>query len=338
VRLLAALVLLGLAAAPAQAVVGGKRVAASAVPWFADIGGCGGTLVAPDRLVTAAHCVIGSSPDRLDRIRVAGTTRKGVRFALHPEWRRGNGRNVLDDVALIQLDAPVTTVAPVALGGAPPERVTVLGRGASRSNQRGAGLLREAVLRPVTDRDCGLFFGRSRGNDGERFSAARMLCATDVNGRRPLSSACVGDSGGPLYTGPKTAPVLVGIVSFGGDRCGADRLPNVFAEVAVYAGFITNPAPVWAPVATGPSRVSGTGRVGRRLTCAVPGWEGAPDRVSFQWLRVAGRRVRTVGRGATYRLRRADAGRGVVCVAEARNAGGIASAPVGEQSGVLVRR
>jgi hypothetical protein len=53
-----------------------------------------------------------------------------------------------------------------------------------------------------------------------------MLCAIDVDGRSPLSSGCNGDSGGPLYTGTPAAPVVLGIVSWGGARCGADHRPD----------------------------------------------------------------------------------------------------------------
>jgi len=44
-------------AAPAGAVVGGEPIAPESVPWLADVAGCGGTLVAPDRVLTAGHCV-----------------------------------------------------------------------------------------------------------------------------------------------------------------------------------------------------------------------------------------------------------------------------------------
>ena len=60
-RLLLAVAAALLAVAPAEAVVGGKRVDAREVPWFANLNGfCGGTLVAPDRVVTAGHCVRGA--------------------------------------------------------------------------------------------------------------------------------------------------------------------------------------------------------------------------------------------------------------------------------------
>jgi secreted trypsin-like serine protease len=320
-------------------VVGGKRVAVSEVPWFANLdGSCGGTLVAPDRVVTAGHCVAGLSLDQLDPIRIAGQRRKAVHFAMHPDWRSPNGENFLDDVAVIQLDAPVTTVAPVPLGpDATPPRATVLGRGASTHSGRRAGRLLEATLRTVGDRACSRQWRRARGNDGERFSAARMVCSVDVNGRRPLSSACFGDSGGPLFGGTHAAPVLYGIVSYGSDSCGGDGLPTVFAEVARYREFILAAAPVWAPVATGPSAVSGTPRVGRRLTCTVPGWDVAPDRVRFYWVR-AGRRQAVVARRTTYRVRARDRGSLLGCVAQASGAGGLVTAPVDDSSVVRVRR
>ncbi len=334
-RLLLAAVAVLLVAAPAEAVVGGKRVAVSEVPWFANLdGACGGTLIAPDRVVTAGHCVAGLSLDELDPIRIAGQRRKAIHFAMHPDWQNENGANFLDDVAVIQLDAPVTTVAPVPLGPDPtPPRATVLGRGASTHSGRRAGTLREATQRTVGDRSCAQQWRRARGNDGERFSAARMVCSRDVNGRRPLSSACFGDSGGPLFGGTHAAPVLYGIVSFGSDNCGADGLPSVFAEVARYRDFILAPAPVWAPVATGPSTVSGTPRVGRRLTCSVPGWDVPPDRVRFAWIRSAG--TKTVARRATYRVRERDRGSLLICVATASGAGGVATAPLDQDSSAV---
>src|SRR4051812_10806643 len=245
-------------AAPAHAVVGGKKVSARDTPWFATLNGCGGTLVAPDPVVPAAPCRLAITPQELRGIRVGGVERNGVRFAMHPDWRRANGDNVLDDVAIIQLDQPVPNVVPAALGSEAPKRAIVLGRGASRANQTGFGVLREATLKTVSDSACKRIYRRARGNGGERFTGARMVCSIDVNGRPPLASACVGDSGGPLYTGSKQQPVLVGIVSFGGSRCGADRLPSVFTEVARYTGFILAPAPVWAPIATVAPTITGT--------------------------------------------------------------------------------
>jgi secreted trypsin-like serine protease len=321
VLVLAALLL----SAPAHAVVGGKRVSSRTVPWFVNLSGCGGTLVAPDRVVTAGHCVRGASLEDLSPIGVGGTRRRAVHFALAPGWQRENGGNLLDDIALIQLDVPVEGVTPAALPAAStPRRAIVLGRGASTSSGGRAGTLREATLKVMSDRACARDYRTRRGNDEERFNAPRMVCATDVDGRAPLSSACYGDSGGPLYAGTKHAPVLLGIVSFGGDRCGADRLPSVFTEVTRYREFITAPAPVWAPRATGPVAITGEARVGGELTCAAP-WETPPDTIQVQWLRL-GAMPKAVSDEATYRPGPADQGRTFACNVTAFSAGGFARA------------
>src|SRR5690349_16348304 len=62
-RLIAiALAVLALTAAPAGAVVGGHDVAPADAPWLATNGGCTGALIAPDRLLTAAHCMGNHRP------------------------------------------------------------------------------------------------------------------------------------------------------------------------------------------------------------------------------------------------------------------------------------
>jgi hypothetical protein len=243
---------------------------------------------------------------------------------MHPAWQRTNGDNVLDDVAIIQLDQPVPNVAPVPVGTAA-KRMTVLGRGATRHNLSGGGSLREVTLKTVPDAACRRIWRRARGNGGERFDGPRMICSIDVNGRPPLSSACVGDSGGPLYSGSHAQPVLVGIVSFGGGRCGADRLPSVFTEAARYRDFILAPAPVFAPTATGAAAITGEARRGGRLSCAVPGWDTPPTDTDTFWLR-GGEKI--VGRRSSYRVRRADRGRALTCIVLASGAGGVSSSPL----------
>jgi hypothetical protein len=86
-----------LLAAPAGAVVGGTPQDPAAVPWYAAVGSCGGTLVLPDHVMTAEHCVRDRALDQLG-VGVAGQVRaaRGVTFA--PGWRHRNGAdNVYDD-------------------------------------------------------------------------------------------------------------------------------------------------------------------------------------------------------------------------------------------------
>jgi len=275
------------AAAPAGAVVGGQPVAPETVPWFATITGCGGVLVAPDRVATAGHCIAHRSMKELEYVDVGGTLHRTARAAIHPGWRHENGDNLLDDVAIIQLDSPAAGIAPVTLGGAGVPQAAILGRG--RSTAPGSGAketfdleLRGATLRLMTDASCARAWSHHKGNGGESFDAARMVCAIDADGLAPLSSGCNGDSGG---------------------------------------------SPTWAPLTAQPAKVTGTRAVGAKLTCRTSGFTGRPTKLEYVWQRQGGRKVVNVSHARTYTVRKADAGHPLVCGVTASNDGGILSVP-----------
>ena len=330
-----------LAAAPAPAVIGGHAVRASDAPWFARVGLCGGELIAPDRVLTSGHCVQGIPISDLDAVRVGGVTRRGIRVAMFPDWRRRNGPNApLDDVAIVALDQPVPGVRPAALATARtriPKRMRLLGSGVTQPDRRiEIGSLRQATLRTVTDRACARTWSRHRGNGDERFDAARMVCAVDVNGRRPLSSACYGDSGGAMYAGSLARPTLIGVTSWVGAGCGTDHLPSVGARVSHYRAFALNPNPVWAPVTSGSPTVAGEPRVGQTLTCTPPAWDVTPEQVQILWERPAAK-IRRLGSGPAYTPRESDVGEIVACHVLGTNAGGQGSAEPAPQSVVRIR-
>ena len=323
------------AAAPAGAVVHGTPVDPAAVPWFASLGGCGGTLVAPDRVLTAAHCVAGQTPEHVGGITVGGLTRRATHIAMHPQWRHRNGpANYLDDVAVIELDTPIAGVPTVALGGADPGIAHILGRGRPFAPGTGHsqaetldGTLRTADLKTIGDAACARAFRGYRGATLERFDA-RMRCAIDADGLEPLYSGCHGDSGGPLWFGTTAAPVQLGVVSWGGD-CGADHRPSVFADVALYRDFITDPTPTWAPTKTGRVRIAGVARAGRTLRCSAPRYTREPGTtLEYSWRGVGTFKgneyqpPKTLSRGTTYKVATADRGHGVSCHLAAANHGG----------------
>jgi hypothetical protein len=345
--------LLGLLAAcvtavPAGAVVNGTPVDPASVPWFAGLGSCGGRLVAPDRVLTAGHCVYNKTPDEFPAISVGGVVRKATHVAMHPNWRHRNGTNFLDDVAVIQLDQPVVGVPAVVLGGIEPGLAHILGRG--RPFAPGTGhseaemldsTLRTADLKTIGDAQCARAFKRYKNPSRETFDL-RMRCSIDADGLEPLYSGCYGDSGGPLWTGASDAPVQLGVVSWGGNS-GADHRPSVFADVALYRDFITDPSPTWAPTKKGrAARISGAPRVGRTLTCSPPGYTPEPGaKLAYAWSTLGrfahGRYTppAALGHGRTYKLAKRDAGRRVACHVSATNAGG--SVDVGVAN-VLIRR
>jgi hypothetical protein len=329
------------AASPAGAVVNGTPVDRATVPWYVNVGGCGGTLVAPDRVLTAAHCVARLTPEQLGPVAVSGVTRTPTGIALHPNWRARNGDNFLDDVAIVGLDQPMPDVPIVTLGGTDPGQDRILGQG--RPFAPGTGhseasmydsTLRTADLRTIGDRECAALFKTYKNPSGEKFDP-RMLCAIDDDGLEPLYSGCFGDSGGPLWTGASEAPVQLGVVSWGGN-CGADHRPSVFADVARYRDFITSPAPTWAPTdTTGTAHIRGTARPGHRLTCSVFGHRraGSGTSLSYAWSIVGAGTShfgapKPVGAGKTYTIRRTDAGHHLACFVRAANDGGYVTVAV----------
>jgi hypothetical protein len=339
--LLLAIPLTLLVAASAHAVIGGHAVRFSDAPWFARVGLCGGELIAPDRVLTSGHCVQGIPISDLNAVRVGGVVRRGVRVAMFPDWRKRNGPNApLDDIAIVALDQPVPGVRPAAPATARtriPGRLRLIGSGVTQPDRRiEIGSLRQATLRTVADRSCARTWRTHRGNGDERFDARRMLCAVDANGRRPLSSACYGDSGGAMYAGSLQRPVLLGVTSWVGPGCGTDHLPSVGARVSHYRAFALNANPVWAPVTSGSATVSGDPRAGQTLTCTPPAWDVAPEQVQILWERPA-KTIRRLGSGPTYVPRQSDVGEIVACHVLGTNAGGQGAAEPAPQSVVRIR-
>jgi Trypsin len=329
------------AAAPAHAVIGGRAVRPADAPWFARVGLCGGELIAPDRVLTSGHCVQGIPISDLDAVKVGGVVRRGLRVAMYPDWRRRNGPNApLDDIAIVALDQPVPGVKPAPLATARtriPKRLKLIGSGVTQPDRRvEIGSLRQATLQTVGDRACARVWRRHRGNGDERFDAPRMLCAVDADGRRPLRSACYGDSGGAMYAGSLERPVLLGVTSWVGPGCGTDHLPSVGARVSHYRAFALNANPVWAPVTSGSATVSGDPRAGQTLTCTPPVWDVAPEQVQILWERPA-KTIRRLGSGPTYVPRQSDVGEIVACHVVGTNAGGQGAAEPAPQSVVRIR-
>jgi secreted trypsin-like serine protease len=207
-RVLAALAMLSLSAAPASTMVGGATLpdAALARHVVLIVGGhslCTGVVIASDLVLTAAHCVLENGKYRLVAFEGRRTVVKDVaRVVPHPQF---SPRIDAPDLALVKLATPPSPkLIPAAFSDrrAPPsvgERFLVAGFGvATQGERKSAGTLRAATL-VVTDRP-----------------SSQQLSLIDPKklGASAGLGVCNGDSGGPVFDERDRA--LVGIVSWTG--------------------------------------------------------------------------------------------------------------------------
>ena len=227
--------------APAFAVVGGAAVHSGAYPFVVAVGNtdgtyCGGTLIAANVVLTAAHCITGK-PTALQHLRVlVGSPRLRSDLAtpdgvlvlgvsavyVHPKFSEATMRY---DAALLTLDHSIPGVRTIALADASPHAgSTVSAAGWGATTEDGGAMpmhLRSVVLKVGTSSSC----KRGNATAGEYFSPS-MLCASN-----PGRDTCSGDSGGPLISTHNGHAVLIGITSFG-EGCADANHPGVYTRAS----------------------------------------------------------------------------------------------------------
>ncbi|SHG10137.1 S1 family peptidase [Streptoalloteichus hindustanus] len=219
-------------------VVGGQRASIAEHPWVVHLTTsngyqyCGGAIVAPNKVLTAAHCVARRAlsdlrviAGREDKQSAEGVVAGVASAWVHPSFQSTNRG---DDVAVVTLDRTVPYPAVAVAGAAdaalyqPGAEAAVIGWGDTAEGGPSSRYLMKAVVPVMPDGDCSSAF--------PEYDAGRMLCAGYPEGR---IDACQGDSGGPLVAGGK----VIGLVSTG-EGCARAGKPGIYTRVAVYEDLV----------------------------------------------------------------------------------------------------
>jgi trypsin len=201
---------------------------------------CGGSLVAPNRVITAGHCCDGQSASRLGVVvgayirNNADESEKDIavsKLILHEDY---NSNTINNDICMLWLEEEANFAdANIAAISLPMDMedyeegtdCVVTGWGTTSEGGSLANTLQKVTVPVVSDDHC-------RDSYGQSDIADSMICAgLDAGGK----DSCQGDSGGPFMCGNQ----LSGVVSWG-YGCAEAGYPGVYTQTSYFVKWVNN--------------------------------------------------------------------------------------------------
>jgi secreted trypsin-like serine protease len=252
IRIFAGLVLALFVNAPARAIVGGapaatEGVGRSVVTIVGSRGNfCSGTLIAPDLVLSAAHCV---GPEATYKIVEYGADRQPQlrdvkRVADHPgfDMKTMLAHRATADVSLLQLAAPKPNPSPIGAPSLPlaaGQPFGIAGVGVTvRGDGKSGGVVRSADLVAT----------------GQPGTLQIRLVDPASKGTSAGLGACTGDSGGPVFEQQQGRQVVIGLISWStgpNNSGGCGGLTGV-TPLTLYRDWIAQTAKQWGSVLAAP--------------------------------------------------------------------------------------
>jgi secreted trypsin-like serine protease len=238
-------------------IVGGRDAQAGEVPWQVALVAngatnnyqaqfCGGTVIDPIWILTAAHCLQGTNSQDVKIVagvvsltQDSGQERTVTQIIIHPNYNADTSEN---DIALLRLSSPLDMTDPNvrAVRYATPAdadagltdagvMATISGWGnQSSTGQVTTPILQVAQVPIVSNQDANIAY---QGAITEVMLAAGFLEEGGVD-------TCQGDSGGPLVVEDGAGNwIVAGVVSFG-EGCALPDFPGIYTRVSMFADWI----------------------------------------------------------------------------------------------------